>query len=204
MYPSAQLTGLTVFSELITSCRQWLASRPGCSYPREKAADIHSIRNWESLGAGRDEMEKRKLSTILGLERRPHGCPARSSSYIDCATTECFPADWYKETVRAAVDVRTGDWYTLLLFASFTLCPLLLLSCFTCQWLILCSLHTGSRQAVATLYDAFCLVAGLIEETWSATWMFLFVWSSLNFRGHGLFAWHCLCSSQSACDLRIG
>jgi hypothetical protein len=55
---------------------EWSASRP-CRYtPEERAPGTH----WEDPRAGPDEVKKRKLLTLLGLELEPLGCTARSQS----------------------------------------------------------------------------------------------------------------------------
>jgi hypothetical protein len=52
-------------------------------YPRRKNTPppgTHWIRGWVGPRTGLDDVEKRKFLTILGLELRPHGRPARSQS----------------------------------------------------------------------------------------------------------------------------
>jgi hypothetical protein len=59
---------------------EWSASRPGRCTPGERAPGTHWIGGWVDPRAGLDDVEKRKFFTILGLEHRPLGCPARSLS----------------------------------------------------------------------------------------------------------------------------
>jgi hypothetical protein len=47
---------------------EWSASRP-CRF----TPGIHRIGGWEGPRAGLDDVEKRKLFTLLGLELRPLG-----------------------------------------------------------------------------------------------------------------------------------
>jgi hypothetical protein len=46
--------------------------------PGERALGTHCIGGWVDVGAGLDDLEKRKFLTLLGLELRPLGRPARS------------------------------------------------------------------------------------------------------------------------------
>jgi hypothetical protein len=48
--------------------------------PWERAPGTHWRGGWVDPRAGLDEMEKRKLLTLPGLELRPFGRPARSQS----------------------------------------------------------------------------------------------------------------------------
>jgi hypothetical protein len=57
---------------------QWSASRPGRFTTGERTPGTHWIGGWVDSRAGLDDMEKRKLLTLPGLEIRPLGCPARS------------------------------------------------------------------------------------------------------------------------------
>jgi hypothetical protein len=57
---------------------EWSASRPGRFTPGEKAPGTHWIEGWENHRVGLDDVEKRKFLTLLGLEVRPLGRPARS------------------------------------------------------------------------------------------------------------------------------
>jgi hypothetical protein len=58
---------------------EWLASRPNCFNPEERALGTHWIGGRLGPGAGLDDVEKRKFSTLPGLEPQPLG-PARSQS----------------------------------------------------------------------------------------------------------------------------
>jgi hypothetical protein len=60
--------------------KEWSNSRPGRFTPGERAPGIHWIGGWVDLRAGLDDLKKRKLFTLLGLELRPLGRPARSLS----------------------------------------------------------------------------------------------------------------------------
>jgi hypothetical protein len=57
---------------------EWSTSRTGCCTPGERAPGTHWIGSWVDPGAGLDDLEKRKLLTLPGLEPRPLGRPARS------------------------------------------------------------------------------------------------------------------------------
>jgi hypothetical protein len=57
---------------------EWSTSRPGRFTPGERAPGIHWIGGWVDIRAGLDDLEKRKLLTLPGLELRPLGRPARS------------------------------------------------------------------------------------------------------------------------------
>jgi hypothetical protein len=58
---------------------EWSASRPGRFNPWERAPGTHWI-GWVDARAGLDDVEKRKLLTLPGLELRSLGRPARSQS----------------------------------------------------------------------------------------------------------------------------
>jgi hypothetical protein len=47
---------------------EWSASRPSRFNPRKGAPDTHCIGGWVDPRAGPDDMEKRKLLTLQGLE----------------------------------------------------------------------------------------------------------------------------------------
>jgi hypothetical protein len=49
-------------------------------YPRERAPGTHFIGGWVDPTAGLDDMEKRKILTLSGLELPPPARPARSQS----------------------------------------------------------------------------------------------------------------------------
>jgi hypothetical protein len=57
--------------------------------PGERGPGTHWIGSWVGLRAGLDDVEKRKFLTLLGLELRALGRPARSRRYTDYA----IPAD---------------------------------------------------------------------------------------------------------------
>jgi hypothetical protein len=59
---------------------EWSASRPGRFTPGERAHGTHWIGGWVDPRTGLDDVEKRKFLTLLGLELRPLGRPARSWS----------------------------------------------------------------------------------------------------------------------------
>jgi hypothetical protein len=58
---------------------EWPASRSGRFTPGERAPGTYWTVGWVSLRAGLDDMQ-RKFLTLLGLELRPLGRPARSQS----------------------------------------------------------------------------------------------------------------------------
>jgi hypothetical protein len=47
---------------------EWSASRPGRFTPGERAPVTHCIGGWVGPRTGLDDMEKRKFSTLPGLE----------------------------------------------------------------------------------------------------------------------------------------
>jgi hypothetical protein len=57
---------------------EWLASRPHGFTPGESAPGTHWIGGRVGRRAGMDDVEKRKLLTLPGLELRPLGRPVRS------------------------------------------------------------------------------------------------------------------------------
>jgi hypothetical protein len=59
---------------------EWSASRPGRFTPGERTPGTHWIGGWVDPRAGLDDVEKRTLLNLLGLELRPLGCPAGSYS----------------------------------------------------------------------------------------------------------------------------
>jgi hypothetical protein len=64
--------------------------------PGKEPKGTHCIGGWVGLGAALDYMEKRKFLTLLGLELRPLGLPARSQSlyllrYPGSLTAICIP-----------------------------------------------------------------------------------------------------------------
>jgi hypothetical protein len=50
---------------------EWSASRPGRSTPGERAPGTHWIGGWVSPRTGLDDVERKKISLLLGLEMRP-------------------------------------------------------------------------------------------------------------------------------------
>jgi hypothetical protein len=56
------------------------ALRPGRCTPGERVPGTHWIGGWVDPKAGLDGLEKRKFLTLLGLELRHLGRPARSQS----------------------------------------------------------------------------------------------------------------------------
>jgi hypothetical protein len=59
---------------------EWSASRPGRFTPGERAPGPHLIEGLVDPKAGPDDLERRKLLTLPGLELRSAGRPARSQS----------------------------------------------------------------------------------------------------------------------------
>jgi hypothetical protein len=59
---------------------EWSASRPGRFTPGERAPGTHWIGGWVDPRAGLDDVEKRKILTLPGLELRPLGRPASRQS----------------------------------------------------------------------------------------------------------------------------
>jgi hypothetical protein len=66
----------------------WSASRPGRFTPGAKAPGTHWIEGWVDPRAGPDDVEKRKIMPLLGLELQPLGCPACSQSQYRL----CYPS----------------------------------------------------------------------------------------------------------------
>jgi hypothetical protein len=54
---------------------EWSASRSGRFTPGERTSGTHWIGGWVDPRAGLDDVEKRKLLTLPGLELRPLGRP---------------------------------------------------------------------------------------------------------------------------------
>jgi hypothetical protein len=59
---------------------EWSASRPGHFNPGERAPGTHWRGGWVDPITGLDDVEKRKILPLPGLELRPLGGPARSQS----------------------------------------------------------------------------------------------------------------------------
>jgi hypothetical protein len=66
------------------------ASRPGRFIPGEIAPGAHWIGGWVGPRTGLDDVEKRKLLTLPGLELRPLGRPARSQSLYQISVQNPF------------------------------------------------------------------------------------------------------------------
>jgi hypothetical protein len=80
--------GEWMFDDLHTAGCEWSASRPSHFTPWERAPSTHWIGGLVEPTAGLDDIEKRKLFTLPGLELRHLGRPARSPSlyrlrYVD-------------------------------------------------------------------------------------------------------------------------
>jgi hypothetical protein len=59
---------------------EWSVSRHGRFTPEERASGTHWIGGWMDPRAGLDDMKKRKIFTLPGLELRHLGRPARNQS----------------------------------------------------------------------------------------------------------------------------
>jgi hypothetical protein len=59
---------------------EWPVSRPSRFNPRESVPDTQWIGGCKDTRAGFDDMEKRKISSLPGLELQSLGRPARSQS----------------------------------------------------------------------------------------------------------------------------
>jgi hypothetical protein len=59
---------------------EWSASRPGRFTPGERTRGTPWIGGWVDPRAGLDDVEKRELLTLPGLEFRPFSRPTRSQS----------------------------------------------------------------------------------------------------------------------------
>jgi hypothetical protein len=59
---------------------EWSASRPSRFKPEERDRDTHWIGGWVDRRVVLDNMEKRKLLTLSGLELRPLSRASRSQS----------------------------------------------------------------------------------------------------------------------------
>jgi hypothetical protein len=72
--------GVNVYRHIFLVGSEWSASRLGRFTPRERAHGTHWMGSWVDLRTGLEDMEKRKFLTLLVLELRPLGYPARSQS----------------------------------------------------------------------------------------------------------------------------
>jgi hypothetical protein len=59
---------------------EWSTSRPGRFTPGEISPSAHSIGGWVGPRIGLDDMERRKILPLSGLELQPLRRPARSQS----------------------------------------------------------------------------------------------------------------------------
>jgi hypothetical protein len=59
---------------------EWSASHPSRFTPEERAPGTHCVGGWVGPRASQDDVEKRKLLTLPGLELLPLGRPALSHS----------------------------------------------------------------------------------------------------------------------------
>jgi hypothetical protein len=82
------LTHIFLTSALVGG--EWSASRPGRFIHGERAPGTYWIGGWVNPGAGLDNVEKRELLTLPGLELRPLGCPAHSQSLYRLRTLHNF------------------------------------------------------------------------------------------------------------------
>jgi hypothetical protein len=69
---------IQVFLTLALVGGECSASRPALFNPGERAPGTHWIGSWVDPGAGMDDVEKGKCSTLPGLGLRPLGRPACS------------------------------------------------------------------------------------------------------------------------------
>jgi hypothetical protein len=69
-----------IFLTLALDGGEWSASRPSRFTPGERAPGSYRIGGCVSQRAGLDDVEKRKLLTLPGLELQPLDRPARSQS----------------------------------------------------------------------------------------------------------------------------
>jgi hypothetical protein len=60
----------------------WSASRPGRFTPGKSAPGTHWIGGWVGPATGLDNVERRKILPLPGLELRPLARPARSQSSL--------------------------------------------------------------------------------------------------------------------------
>jgi hypothetical protein len=69
-----------IFLTSVLAGGEWSASRPGRFTPVEIAPDTHWIGGWVNPRAGLDDLERRKIVPLPGLELRPLSHPAHSQS----------------------------------------------------------------------------------------------------------------------------
>jgi hypothetical protein len=83
MIPNEVIGFFSVYLIFLTSAvvrGEWSTSRPAALPPGERAPGTHWRGGWVDLRAILDDLEKRKFLILPGLELRPLGRPARSSS----------------------------------------------------------------------------------------------------------------------------
>jgi hypothetical protein len=71
---------ILIFMTSILAGGEWSVSRPGRFTPWERAPGTHWIGGWVDPRGDLDDMEDRKLFTLLGLELRTLSRPASSQS----------------------------------------------------------------------------------------------------------------------------
>jgi hypothetical protein len=104
------------FLDLGTSWRWVVSFMPRPLYPQEKAPGTHWIGGWVKPRAGLDEMEKRKFLTLLGLELRPLGRPARSESLYRLRYPGSYKIQQYISDLQVFATKYTGNiTYTFVL-----------------------------------------------------------------------------------------
>jgi hypothetical protein len=64
---------------------EWTASHPGRFTPGERAPGTHWIGGWVGSRAGLDDVDKRRLLTLAGLNSDPSVDQLVASYYTDCA-----------------------------------------------------------------------------------------------------------------------
>jgi hypothetical protein len=78
----------------LRSIGEWLATRPGRFTHGERAPDIQRIGDWVGPATGLDDVVKRKVFILPGLELRPLCHPAHNQSlYVSvdlCNLQGCF------------------------------------------------------------------------------------------------------------------
>jgi hypothetical protein len=64
--------------DLVLDGGEWPASRPGRFTPWERAPGTHCIGGWVGLRTSLDDVDKRNISPLPGLDLLPFGHPARN------------------------------------------------------------------------------------------------------------------------------